>query len=290
MLNILKNNAKVIVQGGAGLEGQFHTSKMIEYGTNIVAGVDPAANVAELNGLPLYKKISDVIKDKGQIDVSVIFVPAPFVMDAAYEAANNGIKFVIIITEGVPLNDAIKIKNYFDARGVKLIGPNCPGLIIPDVIKLGILPGHICKKGNVGIISKSGTLTYEVVAELGKENIGQSACIGIGGDPVIGTNYVDLLKFFKDDDQTDAVVIIGEIGGDSELIAADYIAENYNKPVCAFIAGKCAPKEKTMGHAGAIVSGKGESADEKMEYLESKGITVAQIPSEIGKIVAGFNI
>lgn len=283
---LVNKKSKVIVQGAIGIEGRFHTERMRAYGTNVVAGVDPAAQVKDMDGLPIYTRISDIVRDHGEIDATVVFVPAPFVLDAVTEAVHYGVKLVVCITEGVPVHDVIQMHNLTKARGVRMIGPNCPGLIVPGEAKLGIIPGQICERGPVGVISKSGTLTYEVIQALGMKGLGQSACFGIGGDPLIGTTFVDLLEMFEKDDETKAVVIIGEIGGGAEMQAADYIEKHFSKPVCAFIAGKCAPPEKKMGHAGAIISSKGDTAAEKIEYLQSKGIKTATIPSELGDLVA----
>ncbi len=282
---LVHRQSKIIVQGAGGLEGRFHAAKMREYGTRVVAGVDPGATADEMDGMPLYRRIGEVIREHGPMDASVVFVPAPFVLDAVAEAVHHGIKLVVLITEGVPLRDAVHLVHLTQARGTRLIGPNGPGLIVPGEAKLGIIPGHIVEKGPVGVISRSGTLTYEVIQSLGKQGIGQSACIGIGGDPCIGTRFTDLLRLFEEDEATRAVVLIGEIGGNDERKAADFIQAHVTKPVVAFIAGQCAPPEKKMGHAGAIISSEGESAGEKIAYLKSKGVSVADIPGDIGALV-----
>ncbi len=284
-MSILVNkNTKVVVQGAAGIEGQFHLKEMIKYGTNIVAGVDPGFNIDSVENLPAYKMLKTAITNHSP-DTSIIFVPAPFAYDAIMESISYGIKLIIVITEGIPVNDMVKVKQYIQNKEINIIGPNCPGLITPEECKVGIMPGHIHKKGNVGVISRSGTLTYEVVQALGSAGIGQSTCLGIGGDPVMGSNFVDILKLFKNDDETDAVVMIGEIGGTEEERAAEYIKNEFNKPVAAFIAGKTAPPEKRMGHAGAIISGRKGTAETKVKALENANVQVADIPDDIFDLV-----
>lgn len=285
-MSILVNkNSNIIIQGAAGVEGQFHMKKMIEYGTNIIAGIDPFFKVNNINGVPAYTSINKVLKDLNKIDVSIVFVPAPFAYEAVSEAISYNIKLIIIVTEGLPTNDMIKIKQAIRGKDIKIVGPNCPGIITPGEAKAGIMPGHIHKKGNIGVISRSGTLTYEVVQSLTNSGFGQSTCVGIGGDPIQGSTFVDILRLFKDDNDTKAVIMIGEIGGSEEEKAALYIKEEFDKPVISFIAGKTAPPEKRMGHAGAIISaGKGSAAD-KITALKNAGIKVANIPDEIVELL-----
>lgn len=286
-MSILVNqNSRVVVQGAAGIEGNFHLKQMVKYGTKVVAGIDPSFKVdmVEDSEIPAYRTLKEAV-DKHSPDTSIIFVPAPFAFDAAMEAIYYEMKLVVIITEGIPVNDMLKIKQYVRGKDIHIIGPNCPGLISPGKCKLGILPGHIHKQGNVGVISRSGTLTYEIVHSLTQAGIGQSTCIGIGGDQIPGSNFVDILKLFKEDDDTDAVVIIGEIGGTEEEKAAEYIQKEFNKPVAAFIAGKTAPPEKRMGHAGAIISGGKGTAATKIKALENAGIKVASVPDEIVDLI-----
>ena len=280
-MSILVNkSSKVVVQGAAGVEGRFHMRQMLDYGTNVVAGIDPSFTVDEVEGVPAYKTLKEAV-DKHSPDTSIIFVPAPFALDAALEALYYDMKVLVIITEGIPVNDMLKIKQVAKEKDTQIIGPNCPGVISPDECKVGILPGHIHKKGPIGVISRSGTLTYEIVQALTQAGIGQSTCVGIGGDPVQGSTFVDILKLFKNDDETEAVVIIGEIGGTEEEKAAEYIKNEFNKPVVAFIAGKTAPPEKKMGHAGAIISGGKGTAASKIKALEDAGIKVASVPDQI---------
>jgi succinyl-CoA synthetase alpha subunit len=285
---LLNENTRILVQGIAGVEGRFHTEQMLAYGSKVVAGVDPAVKDAEFKGIPLFKRINEAVASVGQFDASIIFVPAPYVFDAACEAVAAGAKLVVIITEGVPVNDMVKLYDFTRSRGVRVIGPNCPGLISPGRAKMGIMPGHIHRKGGVGVISRSGTLTYEVVYSLVEAGLGQSTCVGIGGDPVIGTDFVELLQMFADDPDTEGVVLIGEIGGSDEARAAAFIKEKFNKPVVAFIAGRTAPAERRMGHAGAIIGSTEDTAAAKIEILKNAGVTVAQIPSEIGPLMAGL--
>ncbi|OIP24973.1 succinate--CoA ligase subunit alpha [bacterium CG2_30_54_10] len=284
MAILVNKKSRIVVQGAAGIEGQFHMRGMLEYGTNIVAGVDPAFKTDKVEGVPAYTSLTEAVK-KHSPDTSIIFVPAAYAYDAAMDSLYAGIKLIVIITEGLPVLDMLKIKEYSRNRDVRIIGPNCPGLITVGECKLGIMPGHIHRKGNVGVISRSGTLTYEVVQALSESGIGQSTCIGIGGDPVQGSTFVDILKLFKDDPDTDGVVMIGEIGGCEEEKAAEYIAKEFKKPVVSFIAGKTAPAEKRMGHAGAIISsGKGTAAA-KIKALEDAHIKVAEIPSEVADLI-----
>ena len=279
---LVNKDSKIIVQGITGSEGSFHTQQMMEYGSNVVAGVTPGKAGQKHLELPVYNTVEDAVNETGA-DTSVIFVPPPFAADAIMEAANAGIKVVVAITEGIPTQDMVKVKEYLKDKNTVLIGPNCPGIISPEECKVGIMPGFIHKKGSVGIISRSGTLTYEAVDQVTKLGLGQSTCIGIGGDPIIGTSTLDAVKLFMDDPDTEGIIIIGEIGGNMEAEAAEWIKENGNKPVVAFIAGKTAPKGRRMGHAGAIIGGKGDTAAAKMEIMKECGIEVAESPAEIGK-------
>ena len=286
MAILVDKDTRVLVQGIAGLEGRFHTEQMINYGTRVVAGVDPAIKDSEFHGVPLFRSITKAREAVGDFDASVIFVPAPFVSDAVYESVASGIGLITIITEGVPVRDMLRIYDYTRLKGIRVIGPNCPGVITVDGCKMGIMPGHIHKKGSVGVISRSGTLTYEVVYSLVESGLGQSTCVGVGGDPVIGTNFVELLEMFDADDQTEGIVLIGEIGGNDEAMAAEYIRTKFDKPVVSFIAGRTAPPERRMGHAGAIVGSEADTAEAKIRILEDAGVSVAQIPTEIGPLMA----
>jgi len=284
-MSILVNkDTKVIVQGFTGKEGTFHSEQCIEYGTNIVGGVTPNKGGQTHLGKPVFNTVADAVKATGAT-VSMIFVPPAFVGDAVMEAADAGIELAVIITEGAPVKDMMYAKMYATKKGMKTIGPNCPGIITAEECKLGIMPGNIFKKGNVGLISKSGTLTYEGANQVVQEGFGITTAVGIGGDPIIGLSYLQLLPMFEADPETEAIVMIGEIGGDLEIQAAKYIKENITKPVVAFIAGQTAPKGKRMGHAGAIVSGSAGTAAEKMAALEAAGVKVVKSPAEIGKAV-----
>jgi len=279
---LVDKNTKLVVQGITGNEGTFHAKACLEYGTNIVAGVTPGKGGMKFEGkVPIFNTVEDAVKNAGA-NTSMIFVPPAFASDAIMEAADAGIDVIVCITEGIPVLDMLKAKNYVDRKGIRLIGPNCPGVISPGKAKVGIMPGFIHKEGNIGIISRSGTLTYEAVSQVCDVGYGQSTCVGIGGDPIIGSTFVDILKLFKDDEQTEAVVMIGEIGGTAEEEAAGYIKNNFNKPVVAFIAGQTAPPGRRMGHAGAIISGGKGTAAEKIKILEESGIKVAKTPAEIG--------
>ena len=264
-----------------GAAGTFHARLMLEYGTRLVAGVSPGKGGTSHLGLPVFDSVLDAINET-DAEASIIFVPAPFAPDAIIEAAEAGIKLIVCITEGIPTLDMIKVKKYLAQTGSRLIGPNCPGIITPGETKIGIMPGYIHKPGNVGVVSRSGTLTYEVVWQLTKLGIGQSTCIGIGGDPIPGTSFVDILRLFNDDDNTSAVVLIGEIGGGAEEEAAKFIKDSFKKPVVSFIAGQNAPKGKRMGHAGAIISHGSGSCEDKIRALKQAGVTVAENPAEIG--------
>ncbi|MCH7618995.1 MAG: succinate--CoA ligase subunit alpha [Candidatus Marinimicrobia bacterium] len=277
-------NTRLVVQGITGSEGSFHTKQMMEYGTNIVAGVTPGKGGSDMEGVPVYDTVEDAVREEGA-DASVIFVPPPFAADAIMEAADTGIALVICITEGIPTLDMISVRQYLKDRKTSLVGPNCPGLITPGETKIGIMPGFIAEPGRIGVISRSGTLTYEAVDQLTKLGFGQSTCLGIGGDPIIGSSFKDLLKLFEEDEKTDAVVMIGEIGGSDEEEAAEFVKEKMSKPVIGFIAGRTAPPGKRMGHAGAIIAGGRGTAEEKISALKEAGIHVCDSPAEIGSTV-----
>lgn len=277
---LIDQNTRVVVQGITGRDGGFHALKMKDYGTQIVAGTSPGKGGMFVNGIPVFNTVHETVKLL-QANTSIIFVPAAFAFDAILEAADAGIKLIICITEGIPTLDIVKAYSYVKQKGASLIGPNCPGLISPEKSLVGIMPATVFKKGGVGIISRSGTLTYEVVYHLTAAGLGQSTAIGIGGDPVVGLHYLELLAMFEDDDETDSIVLIGEIGGNAEEKAASFIEHHVSKPVVAFIAGQTAPADKQMGHAGAIISSGSGSAKEKIEALEAVGIHVAPEPSMI---------
>lgn len=277
---LINKDTKLIVQGITGRDGAFHTSKMKAYGTNVVGGISPGKGGQQVEGVPVFNTVAEAVEKTGA-NASVIFVPAPFAADAIMEASYAGIELVVCITEHVPVQDMIKVSPVLKANGTKMVGANCPGLITPDECLIGILPGNIFKKGRIGFISRSGTLTYEVVNMLTEADLGQSSCIGIGGDPVSGLYFVDLLEMFEKDPETDAVVVIGEIGGDAEEQAAQFIKEKMTKPVVAFIAGQSAPPGKRMGHAGAIISSGAGTAEEKIKAFNAAGVPVAKEPREI---------
>ena len=281
---IVNKSSRVVVQGITGSEGQFHTKQMLEYGTNIVAGVTPGkgGNKTLNNNIPVYNSVEEAVKEVNA-NTSIIFVPPPFAAEAIIEASFAGIKVVVCITEGVPVHDMVKVKAIIDRNKTRLIGPNCPGIITVDECKLGIMPGFICKKGNIGVISKSGTLTYEAIDQLVNVGLGQTTAIGIGGDPIIGTNMKDCLKLFQEDSETEGIVIIGEIGGQMEIEAAKWARNNVTKPMVGFIAGQTAPPGRRMGHAGAIVSGGDDTAEAKMRIFEECGIKVAKSVADIGQ-------
>lgn len=284
-MSILVNkNTRLIVQGITGRDGGFHTSKMKAYGTNIVGGVSPGKGGQTVEGIPVFNTVEEAVKQTGA-NTSIIFVPASVAADSILEGAEAGIELVIAITEGIPTLDMVKVMPYLKKRGTKLIGPNCPGLITPDEALVGILPGNIFKKGNVGLISRSGTLTYEMVNQLTTKGIGQSTCVGIGGDPVAGLYFQELLQMYEDDPETEAVVLIGEIGGDAEEKAAKFIKKYMTKPVVAFIAGQSAPPGKRMGHAGAIISSGSGTAAEKIAAFETAGVPVARKPEDIPVLI-----
>ena len=286
-MSILVNkDTRVVVQGITGKEGTFHAKQCIEYGTNIVAGVTPGKGGQMWEGkVPVYNTVAEAVEKEGA-NASLIFVPPAFAADAIAEAAYAGCKVIVAITEGIPALDMMKVKRAIRDTGARLIGPNCPGIITPGECKMGIMPGYIFKRGPVGVISRSGTLTYEAVWQCTTRGIGQSTCIGIGGDPIIGSRFIDLLKLFKDDPETELVVLIGEIGGTAEEEAAEYIKKEFNKPVVAFIAGRTAPPGRRMGHAGAIIAGGKGTAAEKMAALREAGVHVVESPAEIGATVA----
>jgi succinyl-CoA synthetase alpha subunit len=286
-MSILVNNeTRLIVQGITGGEGSFHAEQMLEYGTKVVAGVTPGKGGQEHLGLPVYNSVREA-KEEQNANASVIFVPPPFAADAIMEAAESALDLVVCITEGIPVKDMINVRRYLEDKPTRLVGPNCPGVITPGEAKIGIMPGFIHEPGRVGIISRSGTLTYEAVHQLTNHGLGQSTAIGIGGDPIIGSNFIDLLSIFADDDDTDAVVLIGEIGGSAEEDAAAWVTENnFDKPIVAFVAGQTAPPGRRMGHAGAIISGGQGTAADKMKALRSAGITVCESPATIGENVA----
>ncbi len=282
---LVNKDSKVIVQGFTGSEGTFHAGQMIEYGTQVVGGVTPGKGGQTHLDRPVFNTVSEAV-DKTGADVSIIFVPPAFAADAIMEAADAGIKVIVTITEGIPVQDMVKAKAYIDKRDCTLIGPNCPGVITADEAKVGIMPGFIFKKGNVGVVSKSGTLTYEAADQIVKAGMGLTTAIGIGGDPIIGTTTLEAIKLFMNDPETEGIVMIGEIGGDLEVKAARWIKENGTKPVVGFIAGETAPKGRTMGHAGAIVSGDDESAQAKKRIMRECGIHVVDSPAHIGSKMA----
>lgn len=283
---LVNKNSKVIVQGFTGSEGTFHAGQMIEYGTNVVGGVTPNKGGQTHLDRPVFNTVADAVKTTGA-DVSIIFVPPAFAADAIMEAAEAGIKVIVAITEGIPVNDMVKVKSYISDRDCTLIGPNCPGVITPGEAKVGIMPGFVFKKGNIGIVSKSGTLTYEAADQVVKVGMGISSAIGIGGDPIIGTTTKQAVELFMNDPETAGIVMIGEIGGNLEAEAANWIKDNGNKkPVVGFIAGQTAPKGRTMGHAGAIVGGEEDTAAAKMRILAECGIHVVETPATIGKVMA----
>ncbi len=282
---LVNKDSKVVVQGFTGKEGTFHATQMIEYGTNVVGGVTPGKGGQTHLDRPVFNTVEDAVNKAGA-NVSLIFVPPAFSADAIMEAANAGIKVIVCITEGIPVQDMVKVKEYISDKDCRLVGPNCPGVITPGEAKVGIMPGFIHKPGSIGIVSRSGTLTYEAVDQLTKLGLGQSTAIGIGGDPIIGTSTKDAVELFMNDPDTEGIVMIGEIGGNMEADAAEYVREHGTKPVVSFIAGATAPKGRTMGHAGAIIGGKSDTAQAKKEILRASGIHVVDSPADIGKKMA----
>ena len=282
---IVDENTRVLVQGITGTQGSLHTRLMLEYGTNIVAGVTPGKGGAEFQGVPVYDTVKEA-REKHSPNASIIFVPAPFAADAAFEAVDGGIQTVVIITEHVPIKDSVALIAHARQAKATVIGPNTPGIITPGLCKLGIMPEHVFAPGSVGVASRSGTLTYEVAASLTKNHLGQSTCVGVGGDPVTGLNFIDVLELFRQDPQTKAVVLIGEIGGNIEELTAEYLSRGYPKPVVAYVAGRSAPPEKRMGHAGAIIMGKSGTAENKIRAFENAGVKVAEKPSNVAALLA----
>lgn len=279
----LDEDTRCVVQGITGKQGSFHTKSMLEYDTNIVAGTSPGKGGQEFKGIPVYNSIAEV-KEEMDVNASIIFIPAPFAKDAAFEAISQ-LELAVIITEHIPVHDSMEIAQYARKNNCKLIGPNTPGIITPGVGKLGIMPTHIFNPGNIGIVSRSGTLTYEVASQITNAGLGQSTCLGIGGDPVVGMDFADVLQKFEEDPGTQAITMIGEIGGNAEEKAAEFIADNITKPVVAYIAGRTAPTGKRMGHAGAIIEGNSGTAESKMKALKSAGVKVAEQPSQIADIM-----
>jgi len=281
---LVDKSTRLVVQGITGRDGSFHTKQMLDYGTKVVAGVTPGKGGTRFDGVPVFNSVSEAVQKTGA-NTSVIYVPALYAADAILEATDAGIKLVVCITEGIPTTDMLKVYNYLKHTQTRLVGPNCPGVITPGVAKVGIMPGQIHKRGNIGLVSRSGTLTYEVVWNLTLNGLGQSTCLGIGGDPIIGTNFIDTLRMFQDDKQTEAIVLIGEIGGTDEEEAAKFIKKYVTKPVVAFIAGRTAPPGKRMGHAGAIISAGTGTAAEKIAAFQKVGVKVASSPAEVAVLV-----
>lgn len=281
---LINKDTRVLVQGITGKEGSFHTIQMIGYGTKVVAGVTPKKGGKDLSGIPIFNTVHEAKREK-EPDASIIFVPPSSAPDAIIEAAESGINLIVCITDGIPVLDMVEVKRYLKGRPIRLIGPNSPGIITPEESKIGIMPNNIHKKGPVGVISRSGSLTYEAINQLSELGIGQSTCIGIGGDMIVGTTFTDLLKLFKDDPETEAILIIGEIGGEEEEMAAEYIRDNFQKPVFAYIAGRTAPPERRMGHAGAIIEGVRGTYERKVDSLRSSGANIIINPAEIGKTI-----
>jgi len=282
---LVDKGTRAIVQGITGSQGSFHTKLMLDYGTKIVAGVTPGKGGTQVHGIPVYETVEETVKKRG-VDASIIFVPAPFAADAALEAIDSGLKTIVIITEHIPVKDAIYVMASAKQHNATVIGPNTPGIITPDECKLGVMPAHVFKPGIVGIISRSGTLTYEIAAGISAKGLGQSTCVGLGGDPVVGLSFVEVLRMFEEDKDTEAVALIGEIGGNLEELAAEFVStEGYPKPVVAFVAGRTAPPGKRMGHAGAIIMGKAGTAQSKIEAFREAGVAVAEKPSDVARLL-----
>ena len=279
---LVDQNTRVLVQGFTGKEGTFHATQSIAYGTKVVGGVTPGKGGSKHLDLPVFNTVEQAVAQTGA-NASVIFVPPPFAADAIMEAADAKLPLVVCITEGIPALDMVRVWDYLQGKQTRLIGPNCPGIISPGKCKIGIMPAHIHKQGNVGVVSRSGTLTYEAVGQLSRQGIGQSTCIGIGGDPIIGTTFLDAIRLFNEDPETEAIIMIGEIGGTAEETAAEYIRDNVKKPVVGFIAGQTAPPGRRMGHAGAIISGGSGKASDKIAAMKTAGITVCESPAEMGE-------
>jgi succinyl-CoA synthetase alpha subunit len=282
---LIDQNTKVIVQGITGRDGSFHAKQMQDYGTKVVGGVTPGKGGQDVNGIPVFNSVKEA-KDKSGCNAAVIYVPAKFAKDAILEDIAADIPLIICITEGIPVLDMVEVKKALRGKNIRLIGPNCPGLISPGKSKIGIMPGHIHKSGSIGVVSRSGTLTYEVVFNLSQHNLGQSSCVGLGGDPIIGMRFTDVLSLFQNDPETKGIVMVGEIGGGDEQTAADFIKKNVTKPVVSFIAGRTAPAGKRMGHAGAIISSGDSTAEAKMATLTSAGVTIVDFPDEIPQVLA----
>ncbi len=284
---LVDKNTRLLVQGITGREGRFHTEQMVAYGTNVIGGVTPGKGGEWVENVPVFDTVASAVEMTGA-NCSIIYVPARFSEDAIYEAADAGIPLIVCITEGIPVLDMIKVRAYLDQKGTRLVGPNCPGLLTPGEAKVGIMPGDIAMRGNIGVVSRSGTLTYEVVYALTNQGMGQTTCVGIGGDPINGTNFIDVLSMFEADPATEKVVMIGEIGGTDEEKAAQYIADSMTKPVVSFIAGRTAPPGKRMGHAGAIVEGGSGKAEDKIKALEEVGVKVADHPEQIPELLTSM--
>ncbi|MBV6519088.1 MAG: succinate--CoA ligase subunit alpha [Candidatus Brocadia sp. AMX3] len=282
---LINKDIRVVCQGITGKAGSFHAERMLEYGTRLVAGVTPGKGGAMHHGIPVFDNVLDAVTKTGA-NASVIYVPAPFAADAIIEAADAGIELVVCITEGIPTMDMVKVKKYLSHKQTRLIGPNCPGIITPGACKIGIMPGYIHRPGHVGVVSRSGTLTYEAVWQLTRRGIGQSTCLGIGGDPIVGTGFVEVMRLFQNDPETQAIVMIGEIGGSAEEEAAAIIQKEITRPVIGFVAGRTAPQGKRMGHAGAIITGGKGTAASKVSALKNAGVTIADSPADIGETVA----
>jgi succinyl-CoA synthetase alpha subunit len=282
---LVDKNTKVLTQGMTGATGQFHTRACREYGTQMVAGVTPGKGGSDFEGIPVFDTVSEAV-DRTGANASVIYVPPPFAADAIMEAADGGVELIVCITEGIPVLDMVRVMRFLDGRGVRLVGPNCPGVITPEQCKIGIMPGYIHRAGGIGVVSRSGTLTYEAVHQLTQLGLGQSTCVGIGGDPIVGLGFTDVLQLFEEDRQTQGVILIGEIGGTAEEEAAEFVRTKMSKPVVSFIAGQTAPPGKRMGHAGAIIAGGRGTAADKIRALQAAGIRVASSPAEIGQTMA----